>query len=83
MNNLYKISSETMYKVAHLLKCLNESPNNNKQRISCLDTVIFYLEHNDIRRAKNTISNEWDKISSHKDVVECLKAYNLLPSVCV
>lgn len=46
---------------------------NNGRGISCVDTIIFFLENKKINEANACIINEWDKICGYPILEEYVK----------
>lgn len=45
---------------------------NNSRGISCVQTILSYLEQGEIDCACAVAANEWDKISAYQDIAELL-----------
>ncbi len=47
-----------------------QSEKNDGRGVDCVKTLIYYLRNNDWQRACAAANNEWDKISSYKDIAD-------------
>lgn len=45
---------------------------NNGRGINCIETVLFFLQNNQTKKAIACIYNEWDKISAYTSMAQYL-----------
>lgn len=59
------------YQIANKLDFMQNQKNNGRG-ISCIRTIVTFLDRDDFESARAVVNNEWDKIRSYKDIAQYL-----------